>query len=610
MINIQAIRHIPNSKMAYPIDEETLFISLEVAKNDIDKVEMIIGDPHDYIPDDNMVYHWVIKINPRIEMQKCYSNELYDYFICKPTLKYGRAKYSFVLYKGNDIYYYGSKVIRKIEKDDQTIYDNYEYFCFPYINEEDIIKPIPWINNTIWYQIFPERFSHHNDGKKYLPWGSVEKGITNNMFFGGNLLGIIDKIPYLKELGINGIYFTPIFESPSTHKYDTTDYFKIDPQFGTNDDFKLLVDTCHKYDIKVMLDAVFNHCGWSHPFFQDVVKNGKNSKYYDCFYYLDENFINFDIVNNVPAIKKRIIPNFRTFAFTPFMPKMNTSNPIMQNYLLEVTKYWITNYDIDGYRLDVSNEVSHTFWRKFRALCDSLKKDFYVLGENWEDSNPWLGNDQLNAVMNYEFSYPIWMFFGERKYDAKKFVYSINDVILKYPQNASKNMFNLISSHDTERMLHRCKENTKAFMLAYIFLFSFPGSPSIYYGDEIGLTGNNDPDNRRCMIWDKNRQNLNLLQFFKKMISIRKTNQDLHDVDINWLLYDNNIIIYKKVDTIVIMNNNHETLKVNLPNEITHKQFYDLYNDKNISFENDIELKPFEFFILKYKPEVKYENNN
>ncbi len=128
-------------------------------------------------------------------------------------------------------------------------------------------------------------------------------------------------------------------------------------------------------------------------------------------------------------------------------------------------------------------------------------------------------------------------------------------------------------------------------MLAYIFLFSFPGSPSIYYGDEIGLTGNNDPDNRRCMIWDKNRQNLNLLQFFKKMISIRKTNQDLHDVDINWLLYDNNIIIYKKVDTIVIMNNNHETLKVNLPNEITHKQFYDLYNDKNISFENDIELK-------------------
>ncbi len=168
--------------------------------------------------------------------------------------------------------------------------------------------------------------------------------------------------------------------------------------------------------------------------------------------------------------KKRIIPNFRTFAFTPFMPKMNTSNPIMQNYLLEVTKYWITNYDIDGYRLDVSNEVSHTFWRKFRALCDSLKKDFYVLGENWEDSNPWLGNDQLNAVMNYEFSYPIWMFFGERKYDAKKFVYSINDVILKYPQNASKNMFNLISSHDTERMLHRCKENTKAFYVSLYFL--------------------------------------------------------------------------------------------------------------------------------------------
>lgn len=600
MINIHAISHIPKSKMAYPLDENTLFISLKTAKDDFDMVELIIGDPHDYIPDENNVYHWVIETKDRLKMVKQYTTELFDFYISKPKLAYSRAKYSFLLYKNDDIYYYGSKGIRKLKTIDKSIYNNFEYFCFPFINEEDVIKPVSWINNTIWYQIFPERFNKStNNLNKYLPWGSVEEGISNKMFFGGDIKGIIEKIPYLKDLGIGGIYFTPIFESPSTHKYDTTDYFKIDPQFGTNEDFKLLVETCHQNNIKVMLDAVFNHCGWSHPFFQDVVKNKKNSKYYDCFHYLDEDFINFDIVDGLPHYTKHLIPNYKTFAFTPYMPKLNTNSKTMEKYLLDVTAYWIKEYDIDGYRLDVSNEVSHTFWRKFRNLCNSLKNDFYILGENWEESNPWLGNDQMNAVMNYEISYPIWLFFGERTINSEQFKYAINEQILSYQQNIALNMFNLISSHDTERMLHRCNENKKIFMLAYLFLFTLPGAPSIYYGDEIGLTGANDPDNRRCMIWDKEKQDLTIHSFFKKLINIRKTNKDLHTVDINWLYTLDNVLIYQKENTFIIINNNSNNVCINLPNELINKSFINLYNNQKVCFKDSLNLEEYQFLILK-----------
>ena len=206
--------------------------------------------------------------------------------------------------------------------------------------------------------------------------------------------------------------------------------------------------------------------------------------------------------------------NYRTFAFTPYMPKLNTSNQIMREHLLDVAKFWIEKYDIDGWRLDVSNEVAHRFWRDFRDTVKTAKKETYIVGENWDNSNPWLLGDQYDGVMNYEILIPIWNYFGTNidnpKYSSTQFKYRINKVLTDYPKNVLRSMYNLVDSHDTTRILEICSNNEELVKLPYLFLFTFPGAPSIYYGGEIGLTGKHDPDNRHCMPKDISLHNLNI----------------------------------------------------------------------------------------------------
>ena len=603
-MNKAAINHIPNSNMAYAYDDSHLHLYLQTGKDDIDKVEMLFGDPHDWVPVGGK-YYWVIATQPRLVMDKKYQTELFDYWFVAEAATFKRAKYAFILYKGDDIYFYGSKSLIPIdlETDKNIIYDSLEYFCYPYINEADLVKPLPWIKETIWYQIFPERFRKGENTKgNYLPWGEHEGPISNQMFFGGNLQGIIESIPYLQNLGINGIYFTPIFAATSAHKYDTIDYFKIDPSFGTNKDFKQMVKACHKAGIKVMLDAVFNHCGWFHPYWQDVVQKGKKSKYYDCFFIEHEEIINFPIENNMPKITGRIYPNYRTFAFTPFMPKLNTANPLIEKHLLKAAKYWVEKYDIDGWRLDVSNEVSHDFWRKFRQVVTKVKPDIYILGENWEDSTPWLGADQFNAVMNYELTYPIWQFFTFEeinRINALEFSHKINEILIKYPHNVAVNMFNLVGSHDTMRILRRVKGNGDLVKLVYLFIFTFSGSPAIFYGDEIGLDGGKDPDNRRCMIWDETKQDKDLFGFFKRIIALRKNNPSFSSVDIKWLSTLDNAIIYQKEDIIFVINNNDHKLVIELPEVMKNQSFIDLYSEQEIKLTDKLTIESYRFYILK-----------
>lgn len=604
MLNIEALYHKVNSNYAYPLDESNLNITFRAKKNDLKECYLLLADPHDYSPDDNGIWRWAVEKDEKIKMEKKYSDELFDYFVTVGYCKYHRAKYIFLFESNNESYIYTSKGLFKVDvnKDIDFIYNPMHFFCFPYLNKEDILNPIPWAKNTIWYSIFPERFAKGKDTKgNYLEWGSVLE-YNNDMFFGGNLQGVIEKIPYLKELGITGIYFNPIFEARTAHKYDTVDYFKIDPSFGTNDDLKQLVKVCHNNNIKVMLDGVFNHCGFYHPFFQDVINNGKASPYYDCFYIEKEPMINFEFDENNISWYKGLIPNYRAFAFTPVMPKLNLSNPIMEKYILDVGAYWIKEYDIDAWRLDVSNEVCHSFWRKFRTMCNSLKKDFYILGENWEDSSEWLRVDEFNAVMNYELTYPIWSFFSyrnTRRIDARQFSYDINKVLIEYKQGVSKNMFNLIDSHDTRRILYMTYNNKDLMKLAYIFLFSFCGSPVIYYGDEIGMTGGADPDNRRCMIWDESKQDKELFNFFKHLISIRQNNEDFLEVDIKWLHTDENVLIYQKKNTIIVMNNNFDNKTIKLVNELKNKTFKDLLLNDIVTLKSNVTLKPFECLILK-----------
>lgn len=598
---LEAINHIPKSHMAYALNETTLAITLQTAKNDVDHVKLIIGDPFEwYIEKD--VYHWGGKIFPHREMKKTYETELFDYYTIDAVTPNKRSKYAFLITSGNQTYFYGCRNLIEIDvsKDEGILFDLLGYFNYPYINKEDLIDSPDWSKNTIWYQIFLDRF-HKSENKKgnYLPFNSVREGITNHMFFGGDLQGVIEKIPYLQDLGITGIYFTPIFKAYSAHKYDTEDYFMIDPSFGTNDDFKQMVDACHQAGIKVMLDGVFNHCGFKHPFFQDVIQNKRNSRYWDCFFIEDDNFIDFELDSSGRPLKHTIKPKFKTFAFTPHMPKLNTANPIMEQYLLDVGQFWVEKYDIDGWRLDVSNEVSHAFWRKFKERVRSVKKDVYLLGENWDDSTPWLRGDQFDAVMNYEIAYPIWQFFGKnkisQKLDANSFRYKINKLLLQYPKTVSINMFNLVDSHDTMRILTRVQNQPNLVKLAYLFIFTFPGAPAIFYGDEVGMEGKEDPDCRRCMLWDEKDQNLDLWKFFKKLIELRKAYSDFSSVEMFWHQAQDGILSYQKENLTIIMNNNESSKEINLPKTITNQSVLDLFANETIQLSQRIELPPYQF---------------
>ncbi|HAS74265.1 MAG TPA: alpha-glycosidase, partial [Clostridiales bacterium UBA8960] len=516
--------------------------------------------------------------------------------------------------EGGSAYFYGSHgaVDRKVHP--EIVKSLNDYFNFPYINKEDLYDAPTWVKDTVWYQIFPERFSNGDkslDKQDVLPWGS-EKEVTNEMHFGGDLQGVIDRLDYISDLGATGIYFTPIFESPTTHKYDTIDYYKIDPEFGTNETFKRLVDEAHKRGIRVMLDAVFNHCGFKHPYFQDVVAKGFESDYAQCFHLLREPVINFPLnVKGFPAPPKHMAAgslNYETFAFTPNMPKWRTSNPLAEKYLLDVATYWITEYDIDGWRLDVSNEVSHAFWRKFKQVVKAVKPDLFVLGENWDDSNPWLKGDQFDSVMNYEFTYPVWHLLSREAmyadYGVKAFKDNISRLLVTYPKQVAVNMFNLLDSHDTSRLLTMLDHDDRLVKIAFLIQMSFGGSPSVYYGSEVGLFGVHD-GNRQCMVWDDLKQNLDLRAHVKRMIALRKAHDVMKAIDLVWLNTDAypDLLGYQKG-----VGRHAVTFLVNLASDsqlvdlaqICPGANWDLYEDQALSplSQSVIELGAYGFKIL------------
>lgn len=604
-MHLEALLHKAKSNMCYAYDKNTIHIWLQTKKDDCKKVSLIAGDPFFWGPkdDDPDTWEWKHSNSDESIMEKKYSTDLFDYYFYSYKPPYKRCKYAFLIDDGKNEYLYGTNETYKLEKDDPRKYNLFNYFNFPFINPSDVIDTPSWVRDTVWYQIFPDRFCKGEDKPNCLEWGSVPLKVKNSMVFGGDIKGIISKLDYIRDLGITGIYFNPIFKAESTHKYDTTDYYQIDPIFGTNEDFKNLVKECHKRNIKIMLDCVFNHCGWYHPYWQDVIKNGKNSIYYECFNQRCEPMINFELEDGLPKKefwKSKTIPNYDTFAFTPFMPKWNTDNEKTKAHLLDVTRYWMENYDIDGWRLDVSNEVSHDFWREFKKLVRRLNKDALILGENWDDSNPWLQGDQMDAVMNYGLQYPMAQFFGVDKYtphvNATEFSYLINKLLVKYPKNIACNMFNLIDCHDTARVLNICGENKELMKLPFIFMFAFTGSPNIYYGTEVGLSGGNDPENRRCMIWDIDKQDKELYNFFKKLIEIRNNHSALKEVDLKWDIIDNNgVISFIKENEneyiYVVINNSPNEHEINLDNNLI-----DLFT--NVASSSINKIKPYGYYMF------------
>lgn len=580
----EAIYHRPKGNFAYAYKEETLHIRLKAKKKDAKKVNLIYGDPYDW-----KKKKWSYKQKP---MSISASDDLFDYWFIELDVPTRRLRYGFEINDGKETLIYTEKgFYPQIETDDISY-----YFCFPFINPIDIFKVPDWVKETVWYQIFPDRFANgnkKNNPEKVLPWASEAPALDN--FFGGDFEGIINNLDYLTDLGINGIYLTPIFKAYSNHKYDTIDYMEIDPQFGDKETFKKLVDACHQRGIRVMLDAVFNHSGLYFGPFQDVLENQEKSKYKDWFH-----------LHEFP-VKDVYPPNYDTFGYVESMPKLNTENPEVRSYFLDVAAYWIEEFDIDGWRLDVANEVDHSFWKAFRKRVKSIKPDLYILGEIWHDALPWLEGDQFDAAMNYPLTLAGLDYIAKEKIDTIQFANRLSKSHASYTENSNEVAFNLLGSHDTPRVLTECDGDIKKVRLLYTLLFSFPGTPCVYYGDEIGMTGGEDPECRKCMVWDEKDQNTSLKNFVKQFIQLRLTEEAFTQGKLSIIDPDNENDCFHFVRTVkdtsvhFFLNVSDHPKKVSLDRASTEHTF-DLWNQKELKTKEnklDVELPANDFVIIK-----------
>ncbi len=608
-MELASVIHEPKGPLCYAVDARTLHIRLKTRKGDVSGVTLLAADPFNWRPSpETGIYEYATETMQRVEMKKEYVTRLHDCWFAEVTdIPWGRVKYGFVLHDGETSCFAGCHDFTPMGENGEPPADHSNYYMYPYILEEDLYKAPAWVKDTVWYQIFPDRFSRGGrEDEAGLPeWGS-EDADSYDRIYGGNLEGIVTRLDYIKELGASGIYFTPLFVSPSAHKYDTKDYFQIDPLFGTNEIFGTLVKEAHKRGIRVMLDAVFNHCGYEHPFWQDVLKNGRDSKYYDYFYIVDPERPIAPESQEGKFYGEHL--NYRTFGFTEFMPKWNTANPEAREYLLSVAEFWVKEYGIDGWRLDVANEVSHEFWREFRKRVKVLNPDIYILGENWLNSNPWLLGDQFDAVMNYEFTTPAVRFFGtnlrnQEPYAPTEFMHAINELLIAYPKPVASSLFNLLDSHDTARILTLCGDNPDIAALAYVFQLTYAGSPSIYYGGEIGL-GGDERHNRRCMPWKPEQQNRKLYETVRRLIALRQEHPSFREVDIEWLQADDDkrTLIYRKnapSETLyVLIHHSAEPQSADVPEDWKGRSLTDLMTGETVDGDAPLKLGPYGFRLL------------
>ncbi len=393
------------------------------------------------------------------------------------------------------------------------------------------IQTPDWVKHAVFYQIFPDRFSRSQQFKQQLfhsvaleDWAAAP---TLYGYKGGDLWGVVEKLDYLADLGITAIYFTPIFQSASNHRYHTHDYYKVDPLLGGNEAFKAMLDAAHDRGIKVVLDGVFNHASRGFFFFHDILENGVLSPWLDWFRLSGWPLSPYD--GEKPA-------NYACWDNNRALPEFNHKNPVVREYIMQVAEYWL-RAGIDGWRLDVPECVqAEGFWQEFRTRIKAINPDAYIVGEIWNDASAWLDGTQFDGVMNYLFAAPTIAFSAGdrvqleyiqgRSYKpypalfAAEYGAEMERVVNLYPWEIAQTQLNLLASHDTARLLTIAGGDRASVEIATLLLLTFPGAPSIYYGDEVGLPGGIDPDSRQGfpseLLWDKE-----LLEYHRVLIALR-----------------------------------------------------------------------------------------
>ena len=539
-MNEYALYHKTESNYCYPTSKNEITIRLRTSnKDNISKIYLVYGCKYDFY-----------SIQHQKEMELRYVDKLYNYYEVHLKLKDVRLTYVFKILSDYKTFYFSEDGL-------STTYDFkfnfYNCFQYAYIHSSDIHKEVDFMKDAIFYEIFIDRFAIGNKKKDMsyinMKWNELP---TPKSFAGGDLQGIIDNLSYLKTLGINGIYLTPIFKSISNHKYDIEDYYKIDEQFGDEEVLMKLVKTAHNKGIKIILDAVFNHISENSPLFQDVLTNGKKSKYYNWFIFKNK--------------------EYECFSICKYMPKLNTDNKEVQDYLINVGKYYIEKYDIDGWRLDVSDEVSHSFWKRFRNELKSLGKEIILIGENWHDANKFLQGDEFDSIMNYAFTKALLDYLAFNKFSSKDMSDKLNELLTRNTEQVNKMMLNLIDTHDTLRFFTEVNKDLDKYLIALALLFFYEGVPCIYYGDESLMEGGYDPDSRRGFTKDIKNKAFKLIT---KLTELRKEQEFINSK--LYIKYENDILILERISKNYIYRLN-VNIGINYKYEVENNLLFNNYN--------------------------------
>ncbi|MFO7740697.1 MAG: glycoside hydrolase family 13 protein [Anaerolineae bacterium] len=452
-----------------------------------------------------------------------------------------------------------------------------------------------WVEDAVFYQIFPDRFARSERVPKpsnLEPWDSPP---TVYGFKGGDLLGVAEHLGYLEELGVNAIYFNPLFQSAANHRYHTHDYYQVDPILGGNEAFREMLDAAHARGIRVVLDGVFNHASRGFYQFQHTLENGVDSPYLDWFHFDRERLEAGDQLNAYPGDSREASFQRRKDAFEelgyhawyklPALPKLNTDTDAVRQFIFDVARHWI-QFGIDGWRLDVPYEIDDdAFWCEFRRVVKEANPDAYIVGEVWHDARRWLQGDQFDAVMNYVLNRACLGFFGGEKLDVSQrpggyplrrmkatgFADEVDHLLDLYDWQVTLVQYNLLSSHDMPRFLTLVQGDREALKLATLFQMTFPGVPSVYYGDEIGMEGGPDPDTRRAFHWDESGWDEDLLLLSRRAIALRHAHPALRRGRYVRLRADDRHNAYafaRKGDhetLIVVLNNGMDSWDLDLP---------------------------------------------
>ncbi|MBN1266481.1 MAG: alpha-glucosidase C-terminal domain-containing protein [Anaerolineales bacterium] len=411
-----------------------------------------------------------------------------------------------------------------------------------------------WVREAVFYHIFPDRFCRAGSpsaGGTLQPWDSLS---GRDSFYGGNLAGIRSKLDYLQDLGINALLLTPIFRARTPHRYDTCSYMEVDPMLGTEEDLRALVDDLHGRGMRLVLDGVFNHTGTGFHAFQDLLAQGEQSAYRDWYF-----------VGHFPIDVEP--PSYRTCGGAAFLPKLNTGNQDVQDHLLYAARFWLEEFGVDGWRMDSACKVPQRFWRKVRT---ALKHDFpesFLLGEIWGSTRPWSDGSTFDGVSHYRLR-DLILKYTFKGVDSEDVAFDLEQLVVDAGE-ASPWMLTSLGSHDTPRLWREAGGDLARLKIALILQMTLPGVPAVYYGDEIGLDGGEDPDNRRAMPWAAEMWNQEVLALHRRLIKLRRDQPALTHGTLEMVGARDHLLIYRRCfeaqQLLVVLNTGEQPCRAALP---------------------------------------------